>query len=218
MMGSPNTMAPFENGRATRKWSQLRSNRWRAVKIVTGRIGAPERRAKVTTPPLRLRAGPRGPSGVKATACPSFSKATNLRIATAPPLSWSRSSRWVEPRTMTMPNRVMAWATSSPSPWRDTNTCNDFGPGQPTGVIIKLPCQVISINPVPWANKLSRKLPFVTCQIVVRSTSRTYWAAENPIRARPNGVPKNRFPRPPDVTPPIAPQLFCQCRVPPPGW
>ena len=119
---------------------------------------------------------------------------------------------------MTMPNRVMAWATSSPSPWRDTSTCNGFGPGQPTGVIIRLPCHVMSINPVPWANKSFRKLPFVTCQIVVRSTSRTYWATENPIRARPNGVPKNRFPRPTDVNPPIA--LLCsrQCRVFPLGW
>src|SRR5258705_260720 len=68
--GSPYATTFREKGFGTRWWSQESRNNGHELEKLIGRIHALVIRASRTTPDCTTRAGPRGPSTVRATLCP----------------------------------------------------------------------------------------------------------------------------------------------------
>ena len=84
-IGSPHTNTPRPKGQGTTKRSQVANTRRRSMEKVAGRMGASDRRARLTMPLLARILGPWGPSGVMPTDWPSFSILSKVRSALEPP-------------------------------------------------------------------------------------------------------------------------------------
>ncbi len=82
---SPKTTAQRENGIGTRYRSQERRNLGRLDEVPTGMIGASTASARRRTPYLQRRAGPRGPSGVRAAQRVVPRSASTISTSASPP-------------------------------------------------------------------------------------------------------------------------------------
>ena len=142
-IGWPMTNCPRANGFGIINRSHPLARQYRSTDQHIGTMGLPAICAIDTGPAAKIRAGPRGPSGVMATECPLSRTRFNPRKPDS-------GLRFELPQTVLTPKHPMACDIMRPSACGDCNANRGKADGHNHGIASNLSCQNTKTTPSFW--------------------------------------------------------------------